>query len=195
MPNWCQNAVEIRGEPALIRELAARIVKTDDKGEPYFCFEGICPMPQELNLVDAGNNPELSAAYERNLERFGAKNWYDWRLINWGTKWDAYESYVSVSDDCIDLSFDTAWSPPEGIYSAICAVYPTLSLRADYFEEGCFFAGYYLGADGELEDYPCEEDGVIDFACEVFGYDPTDFSDGEEEIVRNGQSSGCETPF
>ena len=47
--------------------------------------------------------------------------WYNWRVQNWGTKWDCYSLEI---DDCdmphgFEVNFETAWSPPEEIHSAI----------------------------------------------------------------------------
>ena len=69
--------------------------------------------------------------------------WYDWRLANWDTKWDAYD--VEVTDDApdqLEVEFNTAWSPPEAICSAIREQYPDLSVSWFYDEPGMEFAGY-----------------------------------------------------
>ena len=44
------------------------------------------------------------------LAEYGCTNWYDWGLINWGCKWDAYETDV-IEENHI-YAFCTAWSPP-----------------------------------------------------------------------------------
>lgn len=52
-------------------------------------------------------------------------NWYNWNVVNWGTKWNAYESktYRALSTKensvYIVLTFQTAWSPPYPVASAI----------------------------------------------------------------------------
>ena len=69
--------------------------------------------------------------------------WYDWRLANWDTKWDCYD--VEILDDDIEqveLGFNTAWSPPEAICSAIREQYPDVSISWFYDEPGCEIAGY-----------------------------------------------------
>ena len=69
--------------------------------------------------------------------------WYDWRLQNWDTKWDAYD--VSVDDDDpdqLEVSFNTAWSPPEAICNQIREDYPDVSVSWFYDEPGCEIAGY-----------------------------------------------------
>ena len=69
--------------------------------------------------------------------------WYDWRLQNWDTKWDAYDVEVIDEDhDCVEIQFNTAWSPPEAICSALREQYPDLSISWFYDEPGEEIAGY-----------------------------------------------------
>ena len=69
--------------------------------------------------------------------------WYDWRVYNWGTKWDCYD--VEVTDDdpeCAEIQFNTAWSPPEAICNALREQYPDVSISWFYDEPGVEMAGY-----------------------------------------------------
>ena len=69
--------------------------------------------------------------------------WYDWRLQNWDTKWDCYD--VEVTDDDIEqleVTFNTAWSPPEAICNRIREDYPDVSVSWFYDEPGVEMAGY-----------------------------------------------------
>ena len=69
--------------------------------------------------------------------------WYDWRVQNWDTKWDAYDvEFVDVDPDQFEVTFNTAWSPPEAICSALREQYPDLSISWFYDEPGCEIAGY-----------------------------------------------------
>ena len=68
---------------------------------------------------------------------------YDWRVQNWDTKWAAYD--VVVTDDApesVEIEFNTAWSQPEAICSAIREQYPDVSVSWFYDEPGCEIAGY-----------------------------------------------------
>ena len=70
--------------------------------------------------------------------------WYNWRVHNWGTKWDAYDLTI---DDCdmphgFTASFNTAWSPPEEVCNAIREQFDDLSISWFYDEPGCEIAGY-----------------------------------------------------
>ena len=69
--------------------------------------------------------------------------WYDWRVQNWDTKWDAYDvEFVDVDPDQFEVTFNTAWSPPEAICNALREQYPDLSISWFYDEPGCEIAGY-----------------------------------------------------
>jgi len=70
--------------------------------------------------------------------------WYDWRVQNWDTKWDAYDVQVDggYDDDEITVEFNTAWSPPEAICEALREQYPKATVQWFYDEPGCELAGY-----------------------------------------------------
>ena len=72
------------------------------------------------------------------------KNGYMWCVNNWGTKWDAGDVDIEYNDaEILELEFDTAWSPPEGIMEKLREKYPELSFQCFYDEPGCESAGYY----------------------------------------------------
>ncbi len=69
--------------------------------------------------------------------------WYDWRLQHWDTKWDAYDLTVVDEDpDQLEVTFNTAWSPPEAICNQLKEDYPDLAVTWFYDEPGCEIAGY-----------------------------------------------------
>lgn len=45
------------------------------------------------------------------LKMYGADNWYDWALNNWGCKWDANSERVEDGD--YEFRFETPWGEPE----------------------------------------------------------------------------------
>lgn len=108
-------------------------------------------------------------------EQHGHSSWYSWSLANWGTKWNAYDfRLIAEDDDRLDLSFDTAWSPPEPIFAAIadrpeCA---GLEITIRSFDEGWLFAfsgvisrGRYLGET--VAPTPEFYEQVYGVACET----------------------------
>ena len=69
--------------------------------------------------------------------------WYHWCIENWGTKWDVSELDIEYDDEQLELTFSTAWSPPEGIMQELKDKYPDLSFSCFYDEPGMEVAGYY----------------------------------------------------
>lgn len=151
MPNWCNNFVEVSHEdPSKIRALADAM----NRGE--FCSH-VIPTPKDLTDTVAGSVPEGAerdaheAQMRRNVELYGAKDWYDFQTSRWGTKWDVGgDSQADVSDDgkTMSASFDSAWSPPQGVYEEL--VEQGYQVRAYYYESGMAFCGIW-------------EDGVDDY--------------------------------
>jgi len=85
----------------------------------------------------------------RNGLRFESSNvmddrWYNWRVQNWGTKWDCYDLTIEEDElpNGFQATFNTAWSPPEDIYTAIREKYPDVSISWFYDEPGMEVAGY-----------------------------------------------------
>ena len=73
----------------------------------------------------------------------GDDRWYDWRLRHWDTKWDCYD--LEIDDDLpygFEVTFNTAWAPPEGICTAIRKQYPDIDIQWFYDEPGEEIAGY-----------------------------------------------------
>jgi len=149
MPNHCYNRVTFYSSN---EEEVAKLKKIFEDED---CFGQIIPEP------DWANTPLMSKdvsywLHDKRGEvgelpvdgRFPSTDraddrWYDWRLQNWDTKWDAYD--VSIDDDDpenLEISFNTAWSPPEAICNQIREDYPDVSVSWFYDEPGCEIAGY-----------------------------------------------------
>lgn len=86
-----------------------------------------------------------------NYKNYGAKDWYDWRIKNWGTKWNAYE--VEFDGDC-RLSFQTAWNRPEPIFEALTRKYPDHTFTWTWADEDMGInCGAITRADGQHTIY------------------------------------------
>jgi hypothetical protein len=144
MPNWCNNVVELAHEdPAMLERAKAAL----NRGE--FLNEFI-PVPEDLSIVagrvgdDADQKQkDLVAQEEVNLAKHGYRNWYDYCVNEWGTKWDVGGDGMTceIENGRISTSFDSAWAPP-------CAAMDKLmdmgfSVRLYYYESGMCFAGIY----------------------------------------------------
>ena len=150
MPNHCHNRVIIYGSGNDTEETREQIAKLKEIFEGESIFTQFIPEPDwsttpnkngELPIQPSGDNP-YHVPWFKSIDRADDR-WYDWRLQNWDTKWDAYE--VSIDDDDpdqLEVSFDTAWSPPEAICHAIREKYPDLAVSWFYDEPGCELVGY-----------------------------------------------------
>ena len=137
-------------------------------------FNKILPMPEGiLKTCDASSVAEITKERtpeeiearqkeqdlleEQNQKDYGHKNWYDWCVANWDTKWNAYECWILEDsgltlDEISDLGFQTAWSPPINVIRELAKLTGE-SLRMSYYDEGWMFGGEYLvNADGSETD-------------------------------------------
>ena len=95
-----------------------------------------------------------------NIEKHGHKDWYNWSIEKWGTKWDAATNDYDYDDDWIRISFDTAWSPPQAWLHAVTKEYPLLDILVRITEESDAYMGYICCRDGMMResfaspDYP-----------------------------------------
>ncbi len=155
MPNWCTNGVTIsHKDPAKMAALAEAM-----KAGTF--FNHIIPVPEDLQIVagrvGAEDNPEqieLERKTQENIEKYGAGNWYDFCVNRWGTKWDVdCDGMMEVSDDglTITASFDSAWSPPIGIYEEM--VEQGYEVVAYYYESGMGFVGKWDNGCDDYYDY------------------------------------------
>jgi hypothetical protein len=130
------------------------------------------PCPKELTETISGfcgkgtyEQELLELKESLNLKWFGYKNWYDWQVAKWGTKWD-------VGTDCgggggiinrgspvdIHLSFLSAWSPPTGFYEFLEIL--GFEVKAYYYECGMGFCGRYQDGDEEFYEITGNADWV-----------------------------------
>ena len=113
-------------------------------------FEGVLPMPEDLNLEKSSNEPdEVKAQKEINIKKYGFADWYEWRCHNWGTKWNAGSSDIAEdSDDELIMNFETAWAPPEPWMEAASKMFPLLDFEMHVEEESDAFYGRWKAAFG-----------------------------------------------
>ena len=129
MPNYCDNQLTVTPHT---RENLDKFVKalSTEVDKVNQLFNTFLPTPEEL--LDNGG-------------------WYNWRIDNWGTKWNAIsvDSHNTESNDPtkqIFVTFETAYSPPIEFYKHLESL--GFTVYAEYLEPGYAFVGkYHKGED------------------------------------------------
>ena len=155
MPNWCNNNLTLtHSDPQMIR----RAVQAINDGR---LFQEFVPCPSALLDTTAGSHgdpekqAELEILEEANQHAYGFKNWFDWCVANWGTKWDIADAFITdQTTDHVSAAFDTAWAPPISVYRELEAL--GFEVDATYHEPGMLFVGRYMAGDDEYYEYGSE---------------------------------------
>jgi len=145
MPNWCDNTVMIKGDAGTVLTVKQMLQESGN----VFSFSKLLPCPPALMNTTAPNRNEQSVAF--NKSKFGASDWYDWCIENWGTKWNSSEAAITMDHtDQIAYSFQTAWAPPIPVYQKLAEMFPNINIFINYDECGGDFSGWRYYQNGEL---------------------------------------------
>jgi len=126
MPNHTDNRVILSHDDSQQIDMIYNIMNTEDTP---LC-QTLIPMDEALLDNDAHADD----------------GWYTWRLQNWGTKWDVYETHCTrMYANTLALNFYTAWSPPIPVYDKLVDM--GFQVNARYLDEGWMYIGEYI--DGE----------------------------------------------
>jgi|LakMenEpi03Aug12_release.lakeMendotaPanAssembly.Ray.scaffolds.fasta_scaffold01323_36 hypothetical protein len=128
MPNHCTNQLTLESGESLFGILSPYLI---DKGEGDFDFDFQKIIPMDEKLLEG-------------------EDWYSWRVVNWGTKWDGYDGRFN-SDDFSSFSFETAWAPPLPIIKKLAEL-TGQTFILEYIEYGMFFCGKYTASPEEDHD-------------------------------------------
>jgi len=104
---------------------------------------------EKLSFVDMNKDDFIDEYKDKEYPvKIMVISWYDWNRQNWGTKWNAGDpNIVKVYDDMLYFSFETAWTPPMGIYEELIRKYENNEKYGDiqieyyYYEPGVGFVG------------------------------------------------------
>jgi len=168
MPNHFNNQLVIIADSehhdAILKLISSNPGLTPPQGEDcsaeFRCldFNKIIPMPTIFKNWSSGSNEidgvsvnhwetingkEVAISndvLEKMQKEHGAVGWYDWSVINWGTKWNAYYCQGKKYLDSIFIDFHTAYSPPEPVYVKMSEILhkevPEIELYARGVDEG-----------------------------------------------------------
>jgi len=180
MPNWCNNTLSIQGPTETLKPLWEEANR-----EGSGLLNAMKPMPAEL---EGTTSPAPKEGTPQPLVD-GFDNWYDWRVSNWGTKWDVDLEGLEFKDNGDGTAsivgwFDSAWVPPIEAYNTFLDDMDNCTLESFYEEGGMDFAGHY---DNGSDDYI---EGISDLARKKIkdgdsGSTLYDFLDDELEITEN----------
>ena len=156
MPNWCNNTLRLEHtDPAMIQKFVAGF----KKGE---AMQEFLPCPDELRNAQAPNREATAEQIDALIEKYGASDWYNWCVNNWGTKWDiGGDDFLidEVDTNTVRVSFDSAWAPPVNFYEHMATL--GFNLEAMYWEPGMGFAGTVTSSEGMIfDDYYDYSDGM-----------------------------------
>lgn len=202
MPNHIQSIITISGTKESVERVKNRILVTEEYNNEVkernnglaenfqiperkigaLSFNRLIPTPTNIFQGDLSQEQE---------DMYGAENcWYEWRIKNWGTKWDAYEQEIQMlDDDMMQIMFQTAWSAPLPYMKELAKV---------CVEEGCELGGrfadedfggnmgYYsiMEDDGDGEDKLCVEwcDGDAELYEACWGWNPLENNDEFDDV-------------
>ena len=92
--------------------------------------------------------------------QYGFIDWYDWRINNWGTKWNAYDTDVDCcGDGSVELYFYTANHGAIPVIKKLVEMFPDLEFTYKYADEiSPYNCGEGYGVDGRVS-FKFAEDG------------------------------------
>lgn len=132
---------------------------------------------------------EIGKKYVEIFKEYGAKDWYDWSIWHWGTKWNAYETYLeTLNEYSVIISFQTAWNGVPNIIQKLTEMFPTITFDYKYADEDM---GYNCGegyGDGGMFSFLMlqggSEDAIRTYA-ECWGCDFDLFYQDDEGYWHN----------
>jgi hypothetical protein len=139
----------------------ARLLETVNEDNTTLSLTKIIAVPEELLNTSAPNRDEKEK--ERMLKLYGAADWYDFQVKNWGTKWNVeaqiiydsnataigYRSHTLPDTRVVKMEFDSAWGPPSAAIAMLAKQFPKVDIHHCFDETGCDFSGYQMYSKGE----------------------------------------------
>ena len=130
---------------------------------------------QEQYDTRVAENAELLKKQEANIAEFGARDWYDWQIQNWGVKWGDCETNFDAEPEPYDYEelwfvagfFQTPWGTASEGFRQISEKFPNCAFMFSSDEEAGFFDGVEIMHNGTVayENFyaPCEYAEDIDW--------------------------------
>ena len=148
MPNWVYNIIKVYCKDD-DNSKVVDFLKQHINEYGIFDFNTVVPEPEtQSECPDKYNFNKQKGRYSKDkttLENPPERewfNWYDWRVDNWGTKWNSGEEqcidYDKVMEKCsvfnpVKIQFSTAWSSPFLVFKKLYEMHPELSIHVIYY--------------------------------------------------------------
>lgn len=205
MPNWVKTNISIDGSKAEIEKFKEEVInKSKELYNKEFSFNSIIEMPKSLNIesssiiehliayINGGEKPKFFDELKKeeqdkyinmakiaidNIEKYGYKDWYDWSIANWGTKWDVCDVDIceGLDGENLFISFETAWSLAYNVIAKMAETHKELHFVVDYADEDLGInCGSIEFLYGELSR---DLVGDYEFACEIWGWEKDELED------------------
>lgn len=140
MPNWVDNDLHIKGDESEIKRFKEFAQKDDD----LLSFDNFIPYPTIYAGQDALVRQHLAACnndYAEFIKRYHGENdgynegGYEWRIENWGTKWDACEVLLLKEEKKhLFYNFFTAWDTCTPAIKKMSELFPELEFGLKAYE-------------------------------------------------------------
>ena len=170
MANDVLNILKVSGDPQEMEAMFKAIIR-EEVGLGSIDFKKIVPEPDDIYHGPVGKEAR---------EKYGKHNWYDWRLENWGVKWNSYyydPEHVTEDFNGREIKFCTPWGAPIQVIEALAKKYPELKFEFGWSEECLIYeAGQKIYENGaEIYSYIPESETleVLDLSAKVWGYKHT----------------------
>lgn len=156
------------------------IVKKLNYEKAFACYRtllGRNEIDAALNLIDKEPKEAIGIGQTaiKNMEQYGASTWYDWRILNWGTKWNAYNSELREDNT---IEFQSAWNAPTPVIRKLSLIFKRALITHEWADEdigsNCGKMVYYGGEILE-EYYPETHKEAIEFATGIWHDTPEDY--------------------
>lgn len=126
----------------------------------------------ELREAYKDKFPEVESLGEAkisNIRKFGALNWYEWSIKNWGTKWNA----SNTAWDSKNVTFETAWDPALPAIIELSKQNPNIRMAVLYSDEDIgSHVGYMLLTGGRIDyegTFPDQSRDAYKLAFDLWG--------------------------
>lgn len=129
MPNHCEQDFTISGDPDTIDQFVRRHIWDNSLD-----CNSVIPYPNRYKVNEDGFN----------------QGGYEWCCDKWGTKWGTYDGALGTDTPRQrTYHFSSAWSPAIPVFDAVAALWPALTFKVRYFEQGMGYAGEIRYKNGQ----------------------------------------------